>query len=77
MCKHALVLDLGLRHFCSPDNINSAYHITIKARGELSGRLKMEQFMSSLQINHRVARQLLHKITKFGKKELCAFKKFF
>ena len=51
MCKHAPALG----HFCSPDNINSAYHITIKARGEQRGRLNTVQFRSSLQINHRVA----------------------
>lgn len=54
MCKHAPVLVPALGHFCSPDNINSAYHITIKARGELRGSLNTVQFKSS-QINHRVA----------------------
>lgn len=58
MYKHAAVLTLALGHFCSPDNINSAYHITIKARGELRGRLNTAQFRSSLQIDHKAVCQL-------------------
>ncbi len=37
----------ALGHFCSPDNIKSAYHITIKVKGDLRGRLSTVQFRSS------------------------------
>lgn len=45
LCFTLLLLDA----FCSPDNINSAYHITIKARGgDSEARLHTVQFRSSL-----------------------------
>ena len=53
LCFTLLLLDA----FCSPDNINSAYHITIKARGG-GGTLRQGFTRCSsgvhLQINHRV-----------------------